>query len=128
MSSILSAAVAASFLAAIWGYFWWRNTLHLATGRELLAAGAILLDVGTQKQYARDHISGAVHIPAEGLARRQAELGDHSQPIVVYARTAIRSSSAAQTLRGIGFHPVVSVGTLRRWRAEAPDGPGHPNG
>jgi phage shock protein E len=128
MNSVFSAVAAASFLAAVWGYFWWRNTLNLAKGRRFLSAGATLLDVGTPEEYAGDYVSGAINIPAEGLARRQEELGEHSRPVVVYARSALRSSLAAQALRGVGFHAVVSVGTVRRWRAEAPDGPGHPNG
>ena len=131
MSPVLSAFAAASFLVAVSGYFWWRNTLRLASARQLLGAGAILLDVGTPEQYAADHVFGAINIPAEGLALRQAELGEHSRPVVVYARNAMRSSVAAQALRGVGFHTVVSVGTLRRWRAEAPgnpEDPGHANG
>jgi len=128
MSPIVSAIFATSSLSAVWGYFWWRNTLHLSKARRLLEAGAILLDVGTPEQFAADHASGAINIPAEGLARRRDELGAHAQPVIVYARSTMRSSVAAQTLRGAGFDAVVSVGTLRRWRAEAPDGTGHARG
>jgi len=124
MSPILSAVFATSSLSAVWGYFWWRNTLHLSKARRLLDAGAIVLDVGTPEQFAADHLSGAINIPAEGLAHRRDELGAHAQPVIVYARSAMRSSVAAQTLRGAGFHAVLSVGTLRRWRAAAPEGPG----
>jgi rhodanese-related sulfurtransferase len=128
MSSILSAIVAMSLFSAVWGYFWWRNTVHLGMARRLLDAGAVLLDVGTSQQYAADHVAGAISMPFEVLARRQDDVGDHARPVVVYARSALRSSVAAQTLRGVGFHTVVSVGTLRRWRAEAPNGPGHMRG
>jgi len=86
-----------------------------------LDAGAVLIDVGTPKQFALDHLAGAVNIPAESLAARQQELGEHSHPVVLYARSSMRSAVAAQMLRGIGFHRVLSVGTLHRWRAERPD-------
>jgi rhodanese-related sulfurtransferase len=128
MGPFIAAASAASSFVAVFGYFWWRDTLRLGKARQLLDAGAILLDVGTPEQFEADHISGAVNIPADAVARRQGELGERSRAVVVYARSSLSSSVAAQVLRGVGFHTVTSVGTLRRWRAEAPDGPGRRNG
>ncbi len=79
----------------------------------------MLIDVGTPEQFAVDHVPTAVNIPAEDLALRQSELGEHARVVLVYARAAFRSAAAAGMLRGLGFHSVTNIGTLRRWRADS---------
>jgi phage shock protein E len=118
MSPALCALLSAGWLFAILGYFWWRDTTRVGRIRGLLASGGLLIDVGTPDQYATDHAPAAVNIPADDLARRQGELGAHSREILVYGRGAFRSAVAAQALRGIGFHSITNIGTLRRWRAD----------
>jgi phage shock protein E len=118
MSPALCAILAASWLLAILGYFWWRDTARIGWIRDLLEAGGLLIDVGTPEQYAADHAPAAVNIPAADLATRQNDLGARERVILVYARGAVRSAVAAQTLRGIGFHKVTNIGTLSRWRAD----------
>ncbi|HWG75109.1 MAG TPA: rhodanese-like domain-containing protein [Acidimicrobiales bacterium] len=52
--------------------------------RQLMDAGAQLVEVLERRQYGLAHLPGAVHIPAWELTReRSAEL-DRDRPIVVY--------------------------------------------
>jgi rhodanese-related sulfurtransferase len=119
MSPALCAILSATWLLAIIGYFWWRDTARIGRIRGLLKAGGLLIDAGTAQQYATDHAPAAVNIPAEDLPVRQSEIGARGRVILVYARSSFRSAAAAQTLRGIGFQSVTNIGTLRRWRADS---------
>jgi hypothetical protein len=57
MSPALCAILSASWLFAIIGYYWWRDTAKISRIGDLLQAGGLLIDVGTPKQYATDHAS-----------------------------------------------------------------------
>ncbi len=113
MNPFLAAVVAVVSLATPPAFFLWLRTWRPAHFRRLLSRGALLVDVGDPEEYAAGHLDGAVNVPAEELAIRQGELGEHQRPIVTYARSHLRSAQAAQTLRGIGFHDVFNVGTMK---------------
>jgi rhodanese-related sulfurtransferase len=113
MNPFLAAILAVLSLAAPAAFFGWLRTWKPAHFRRLLARGALLVDVGNPQEYAAGHLHGAVNVPSEELALRQAELGEHWRPIVTYARSHLRSAQAAQLLRGIGFHNVFNVGTMK---------------
>jgi rhodanese-related sulfurtransferase len=53
--------------------------------RELLAAGAQLVEVLPAAEYADEHLPGAIHLPLTELTR-EAALGrlDPSRPVVAY--------------------------------------------
>jgi rhodanese-related sulfurtransferase len=80
--------------------------------RELVAAGATVLDVRTPAEYADGHVQGAVNIPVQELGQRMAELGEKSRPVVLYCRSGMRSATAAGMLRVAGFAEVVDVGPM----------------
>lgn len=86
-----------------------------ATPRELVAAGATLLDVRTPEEFAEGHLDGAINIPVDQLASRVAELGPHERAVVVYCRSGRRSASASQTLRDAGFTDVHDLGAMSNW-------------
>jgi len=82
---------------------------------ELVQNGAKLVDVRSADEFAEDHIEGAINIPVDDVAARTAELGDKTQPVVVYCRSGKRAARAAATLREAGFTKVESLGGKDNW-------------
>lgn len=76
---------------------------RLARGEDLL-----VLDVRTDKEYAKSHLREAVPIPLDSLRRRLDEV-PRDRPIVVYCRSGFRSHVASRILRGNGFQDVLNL-------------------
>ena len=72
-----------------------------ARAKQLVAEGAVLLDVRSPSEYAGGHAPGAVNIPVDELADRKAEL-PAGKPIVTYCSAGVRSARAAGMLRSDG--------------------------
>ena len=83
--------------------------------RQLVASGALLLDVRTEGEYQDGGIEGSVNIPIQELPGRLDELGDKDQPIVVYCQSGGRSAMAKRLLEGNGFTAVHDLGSIRAW-------------
>jgi phage shock protein E len=85
--------------------------------RELVAAGAVVLDVRTADEYADAHLPAATNIPVQELASRLAEVdrlvaGDKTRPIVVYCAAGSRAAKAKTQLEAAGYQRVVNGGGL----------------
>jgi rhodanese-related sulfurtransferase len=88
-----------------------------AQARDLIEAGAELVDVRTAEEHAAGHIRGARHVPLEHLDE-EAEQLDRERPLVVYCRGGNRSGMAAEALRNSGWDVHSIDGGLAAW-AEA---------
>ena len=87
-----------------------------AAARQLVAEGALLLDVRSGGEFASGHLPGAVHVPLAELSGRLRDVGsDKARPIVVYCASGIRSATAASQLRGAGYGAVHDLGAMSRW-------------
>jgi len=84
-----------------------------ANPAQLVADGALLLDVRTPGEFADGHVQGALNVPVQVLESRIAEL-DPARPVVVYCRSGNRSATAARMLRDRGF-TVTDVGAMSDW-------------
>lgn len=84
------------------------------SARELVAAGALLLDVRTPQEFREQHLTNAQNIPVQELAGRIGELGAKSRPIVVYCRSGARSAAAATVLHAAGY-AVLDIGAMSNW-------------
>jgi molybdopterin/thiamine biosynthesis adenylyltransferase/rhodanese-related sulfurtransferase len=84
------------------------------------ARGALLLDVRDDNERAAGTPAQAVGLPVGEVASRIAKLeGDHAREILTICASGKRSLRAAQTLRGLGYTRVASVGGgFLRWNAE----------
>ena len=80
--------------------------------RELVAAGATLLDVRTPAEFAGGHLDGALNIPVAELASRQAEVPRGR--VVVYCQSGGRSARAAGLLASAGYE-VFDLGAMANW-------------
>lgn len=60
------------------------TTIDHRAVQHLLAAGASLIDVLPDEEFANEHIAGAIHIPLRKLDRTaMARFGKHD-PVIVY--------------------------------------------
>lgn len=80
--------------------------------KEVVAAGARVVDVRTPEEYAMGHVPGAVNIPLSVLPVRLAELGPRDRPLVLYCRSGARSAQATQFLTRQGFTDILDVGPM----------------
>lgn len=90
------------------------GTIDGARARELVKAGAVMLDVRTPGEFAGGSVPGALNIPVQELQARLGEL-DKGKTYVVFCRSGARSSAACATLRGAGFAQVNDMGSVGAW-------------
>lgn len=111
--SLIVAAVVVVALVAMW----WlkRPDVTSARARELVAHGARLVDVRSPGEFAGAHLDGARNIPVGEVARRAGELGDKSQPVIVYCASGARSAMAKRALKSAGFTEVYNLGAMHNW-------------
>lgn len=83
-----------------------------ATVASKVQAGALVVDVRSEAEYAAGHYGGARNIPVEQIASRADELGDRSRPIVIYCASGGRSARAGALLKRAGFTDVTNAGGL----------------
>lgn len=104
-------------LVLVVGYFMLMKggDVSSADARQLVQAGARLVDVRTPGEFAAGHIAGAINIPVQELANRAHELQPKDATVVVYCRSGQRSGSAARMLKSAGFARVHDLGPMSRW-------------
>lgn len=83
--------------------------------KELVTAGAVLLDVRTQGEWDSGHIEGAKLLPVQELGSRMSEVGSKDQPVVVYCASGMRSARAATQLAAAGWTQVYDLGAMSNW-------------
>jgi rhodanese-related sulfurtransferase len=87
--------------------------------RQMRADAPILIvDVRSQKEYDRDHIPGAVHIPFYSIGSGLSARGySKSDPVVLYCEHGPRSGIAGFSLYLSGYEKVYSLeGAMKAWR------------
>ena len=87
------------------------------TGRTLVAAGAVVIDVRTPEEYSAGHLPAAANIPVQELAARLDDVtklvaDDKSRPIVVYCKAGGRAAKAVTQLAAAGYTRVINGGGL----------------
>lgn len=77
-----------------------------------------LVDVREESEFAKDHLSGAIHL-GKGIIERdiEARVPDLNAEIVLYCGGGFRSALAADNLQKMGYKNVISMdGGIRDWR------------
>lgn len=105
------------------------HEIDVAEARARQAAGARLIDVREDLEYAAGHAAGAEHL-GKGVIERDAEtrIPDKDAEVVLYCGGGYRSVLAADALRRMGYTNVHSMdGGWRAWQesgapVETPDG------
>ncbi|GAB1351937.1 MAG TPA: rhodanese-like domain-containing protein [Candidatus Rifleibacterium sp.] len=89
-----------------------------AQARELVAAGALIVDVRSPGEFAEGHLASAVNIPLDVIGQQiGAHVKDKNQPILVYCLSGSRSALAKRILKGQGFSGVHNLGSIFRARS-----------
>ena len=73
-----------------------------AEAREMIDAGAQLVDVRVDHEWEAGHLPGAVHISLAELATRVGEI-DKDRPVILYCRGDNRSDMATTALAEAGY-------------------------
>lgn len=73
-----------------------------------------IVDVREPREWAAEHIEGAVHIPLGELPHRLEQL-DRARPVVTVCRSGARSAQAATLLRAQGFDVDNLDGGMTEW-------------
>ena len=92
------------------------ETITRNRAEELLASGALLVDVRTEDEYNEGHILDAINIPLDQI--RETEM-DRDTILIVYCATGVRSLEAAKELVKIGYNNVYNLdGGILNWGDE----------
>ena len=88
--------------------------VSVSEARELIAAGAVVVDVRDRSVSGSSHINGALLIPLEGLADRMSEVS-----VVVYCNEGTnRGPRGTALLNEAGYTQAVNLKTgIEGWRA-----------
>lgn len=88
-----------------------------AKARQLLQAGAKIIDVRSLAEFNAGHLRGALHIPYDEIGRRiETVVPDKSTPLLVHCLHGGRSAVAKGALRHKGYRQVHNLGSLNRAR------------
>ena len=89
------------------------------TAKNLIANGALLIDVRSENEFAKKHIDGAINIEYTKIAEQIASVvSNKNTPIVLYCSAAKRSTQALRTLVRLGYTNVYNLGSMSNYYAE----------
>ncbi|MEZ0486728.1 rhodanese-like domain-containing protein [Fibrella aquatica] len=80
---------------------------------EVLAQGAVIVDVRSAGEFASGHAKGAVNIPLDQLEAKMSKIKGYRQPIVVCCASGMRSARAKAFLAGQGIADLHDAGSWR---------------
>jgi rhodanese-related sulfurtransferase len=92
------------------------NNIKVDDAREKLSAGAILVDVRTEGEFAMGAHPGAINIPMHKLGNISTEVKKKETPILLYCASGARAAGACARLRSMGYKDVYNVGSFSRCR------------
>ena len=78
--------------------------------KQMVANGAIILDVRTKEEYAGGHIKGSLNIPLQSLTAASIAKLDKQKPVITCCASGMRSASAKSMLKSQGFTEVHNGG------------------
>ncbi len=80
-----------------------RLTTSKANFKELVANGALIIDVRSPQEYDNGHIATAVNIPLHEVAAKAPMLAQKNQPIIACCASGMRSGQACSILKQKGI-------------------------
>jgi phage shock protein E len=80
--------------------------------KDMIKAGAKIIDVRSPGEFADEAYPGAVNIPLAILPAKLDELGPKDRPIILYCASGARSAQAARLLKQAGYTDAVNAGGL----------------
>jgi phage shock protein E len=83
--------------------------------KELMASGALVVDVRTPVEYKDGHVKGAINLPLQTLGNNLNKL-KKDQVIITCCRSGSRSGMAKRMLKANGFEQVHNGGAWTNLR------------
>ena len=90
----------------------WNRPIEPQQARQLLQAGATVIDVRTPQEYAEKHLPCAVNMPLESLPGNLSQVP--AGTLLLHCKSGMRSNMALQMLRKNGFEQVHNLGGFDR--------------
>ena len=85
------------------------------SARELLAKGAVVIDVRTPAEFAGAHLKRAINIPLDQVeAKVPLRVAGKATPILLHCASGMRSGAARSRLKSLGFTSVHNLGSYSR--------------
>ncbi|MCB0736122.1 MAG: rhodanese-like domain-containing protein [Bacteroidetes bacterium] len=81
--------------------------------RELLANGAMVIDVRTPAEFSGGHVAGAKNIPLQIIDKELDRIKAMKQPIVLCCASGMRSGNATNYLKSKGVNCVNGGGWMQ---------------
>ena len=91
-------------------------SVSAAEAREQITAGAKLVDVRENNEWAAGHPPQAVHMPLASLEAKAARL-PKNRPVLVICRSGNRSRTGTKRLRALGYDAYSVSGGMRAWES-----------
>lgn len=74
-----------------------------------------LIDVRTKEEYASYHLENAINIPVDEISKILEDKNiKKSSIIIVYCKSGVRSNTAAEALRDLGFKNIYDLGSVTK--------------
>ncbi|MDE3185216.1 MAG: rhodanese-like domain-containing protein [Bacteroidota bacterium] len=80
---------------------------------ELVANGAIIVDVRTKGEFQGGHIKGSINIPLDSLRNNLTKI-KKNKPVITCCASGARSASAKMLLKSSGYSEVYNGGSWMR--------------
>ena len=77
---------------------------------EMIAKGAVIIDVRTRGEYASGHSQGSVNVPLDQLPGYIKKLKNKDEAIITCCASGMRSASAKSLLKSHGYSNVHNAG------------------
>ncbi|WP_333696402.1 rhodanese-like domain-containing protein [Flavobacterium sp.] len=74
--------------------------------KELIAKGAVIIDVRTTGEFQSGHIKGSKNMPLDQISSKVSEIKKWNKPIIVCCKSGMRSSQASSILKSNGIEVV----------------------
>ncbi|MFN5335023.1 MAG: rhodanese-like domain-containing protein [Bacteroidota bacterium] len=71
--------------------------------KQMVAEGAIIVDVRTPGEYQSGHIKGSLNIPVDIIKNKLADLKKKNKPVITCCRSGARSGMAKDILSNAGI-------------------------
>lgn len=78
---------------------------------ELIANGALIIDVRTKSEFSSGHAKGAINVPLDQLGVYIKRLKNKEDAIITCCASGMRSASAKVFLKGQGYKNVFNAGS-----------------
>jgi len=88
-----------------------------AQSRQLLAEGAIIVDVRSKEEFDADHLPQAVNLPLSEVKTGIGRIApDKQRPVLLHCLSGGRSSIARGALKRMGYNKAYNLGSINRAR------------